>query len=90
MTPEAAREEAERLFADSLASVGISLGEIRQQAGEAFEMRSPGSGLLPFARAAQSTKVTRRQIAAEHVILGTPRNEHAQAPRLLAGMGIPA
>ena len=30
------------------------------------------------------------KITAEHVLLGTLRNEHGQAVRLLAGMGIPA
>jgi ATP-dependent Clp protease ATP-binding subunit ClpA len=53
VTLEAAREQADRLFADALASVGISLDEIRRQAGEAFEMRSPASGRLPFSPSAK-------------------------------------
>ena len=53
VTLEAAREQADRLFADALASVGISFDEIRRQAGEAFEMRSPASGRLPFSPSAK-------------------------------------
>jgi len=53
VTLEAAREQADRLFTDALASVGISFDEIRRQAGEAFEMRSPASGRLPFSPSAK-------------------------------------
>ncbi len=99
VTLEAAREEANRLFADALASVGISLDEIRQQAGEAFEMRSPASGRLPFSPSAkkalenalrEALRLRDNKITAEHVLLGTLRNENGQAVRLLAGMGVPA
>jgi ATP-dependent Clp protease ATP-binding subunit ClpA len=76
VTLEAAREQADRLFADALASVGISLDEIRRQAGEAFEMRSPASGRLPFSPSARK--------ALEQAL----RDEHGQGVRLLTGMGI--
>jgi ATP-dependent Clp protease ATP-binding subunit ClpA len=98
VTLDAAREQADRLFADALASVGISLDEIRRQAGEAFEMRSPASGRLPFSPSAkkaleqalrEAIRLRDNKITAEHVLLGILRNEHGQAVRLLAGMDIP-
>ena len=98
VTLEAVREQADRLFADALASVGISLDEIRRQAGEAFEMRSPASARLPFSPSTkkaleqalrEAIRLRDNKITAEHVLLGILRNEHGQAVRLLAGMGVP-
>lgn len=99
VTLETACEQADRLFADALASVGISLDEIRRQAGEAFEMRSPASGRIPFSPSAkkaleqalrEAIRLRDNKITAEHILLGILRDEHGQAVRLLAGMGIPA
>jgi ATP-dependent Clp protease ATP-binding subunit ClpA len=95
---EAAREQADRLCADALASVGISFDEIRRQAGEAFEMRSPASARLPFSPSAkkaleqalrETIRLRDNKITAEHVLLGILHNEYGQAVRLLAGMDIP-
>jgi ATP-dependent Clp protease ATP-binding subunit ClpA len=74
------------------------LDEIRRQAGEAFEMRSPASGRLPISPSAkksleqalpEAVRLRDNKITTEHVLLGILRNEQGQAVRLLAGMGIP-
>jgi ATP-dependent Clp protease ATP-binding subunit ClpA len=47
ITPEAAREESEHLFACALTTIGISLDEVRRQAGEGFESRATPTGASP-------------------------------------------
>lgn len=38
----------------------------------------------------EALRLRDNKITAEHVLLGTLRNENGQAVRLLAGMGVPA
>jgi len=48
VTLQGAREEAARMFADTLGAVGISLDEVRERVGEGFELRNSSPGRLPF------------------------------------------
>lgn len=98
MTLEDAREEAVRLFADSLASVGISLEEVRRQSGETFEMRNPAPSRIPFSPRAkkalehalrEALRLRHKEITGEHVLLGTLRDGHGAAGRVLANLGVP-
>lgn len=99
VTLEDAREEAVRLFADSLASVGIPFDQVRREAGDAFEMRSHASGRLPFSSKAkealeqalrEALRLHHREIAGEHVLLGVLHLRHGAAARILANLGVPA
>lgn len=97
VSPDAAREEAEQLFAGALASIGISLEEVRGQAGEAFEMRSPAPGFIPFSPRAKkalegalraAVRLRHNEITGEHILLGVLRDEHGAAVRILANLGV--
>ena len=99
VTLEGAREESVALFAGALASIGISLDETRESAGEAFEMRSPGAGRIPFSpRAKKVLEQSLREalglgdngITDEHVLRALLRDEHGMAVRVLDGLGISA
>ena len=97
VTPDAARDESERMAFDALSSVGISLEEIRREAGDAFDMRIPEGRRIPFSP--RSKKVLERalreavrmrdnRIGTEHVLLGILENEDGTAVRMLARMGV--
>ena len=97
MTLEEARREAEQQFSDALVSIGISLHQVRLQAGEAFEMRNPSNRRIPFSPQAkkaleqalrEALGLGHNQITGEHILLGVLRDEHGQAARILAGLGV--
>ncbi len=97
VTLEAAREESEAMLSEALSLIGISLGDVRREAGDAFEMRIPDDRRLPFSPRAkkaleQALKEARRlrdnYIGTEHVLLGILSNEDGTAVRMLARMGV--
>lgn len=99
VSSEAARGEAGQLFADSLASIGISLNDVRQQAGGGFEVRWPISGRLPFSPQAkkaleqalhEALRLHDNHISGEHILLGVLRDGQGPAARLLANLGASA
>jgi ATP-dependent Clp protease ATP-binding subunit ClpC len=97
VTLEGAREESERMISGALASVGISLEEIRREAGDTFEMRLPEDRKIPFSPRAKYALVGARKemrrlgdghFGAEHVLLGVLRNEDGAAVRMLGRLGV--
>ena len=97
VTLEGAREESERMTSGALASVGISLEEIRREAGDTFEMRLPEGRKIPFSPRAKYALVGARKemrrlgdghLGAEHVLLGVLRNEDGAAVRMLGRLGV--
>ena len=97
VTLEGAREESERMTSGALASVGISLEEIRREAGDTFEMRLPDDRKIPFSPRAKNALVEARKemrrlgdghLGAEHVLLGVLRNEDGAAVRMLGRLGV--
>ena len=101
VTLEGAREESEQMFSDALTSSGISLEQVRREAGDAFEMRVPDNRRIPFSpRAKKALEQALREavrlrnsrigsrIGTEHVLLGILRNRDGTAARILAGMGV--
>ena len=99
VTLEGAREESEEMLSAALSSIGISLMEVRREAGEAFEMRIPDDRKIPLSPLAKNALVGARRemrrlgdnhLGAEHLLLGIARNEDGTALRLLAGMGVSA
>lgn len=47
VTLEGARVESEEMLSGALSSIGISLEEVRREAGDAFEMRIPNNRRIP-------------------------------------------
>jgi ATP-dependent Clp protease ATP-binding subunit ClpC len=95
---EAARGAAEEVFTDTLASVGISFDEIRQQTGERFEMRNSSPGRLPFSPQAkkalqmsllEAMHLGDTKITGEHILRGALRNRDGHAVRVMANLGVP-
>jgi ATP-dependent Clp protease ATP-binding subunit ClpA len=96
-TLEGAREESERMTSGALASVGISLEEIRRGAGDAFEMRLSDDRKVPFSPRAKNALVGAREemrrrgdrhLGAEHVLMGILGNEDGTAVRMLIRLGV--
>lgn len=97
VTLDAAREESERMASDALSSVGISLEDIRRQAGDAFDPRIPEGRRIPFSPRAkgvlegalrEAVRLRENRIGTEHVLLGILENEDGMAVRMLARMGV--
>jgi ATP-dependent Clp protease ATP-binding subunit ClpC len=97
VTLEGAREESERMTSGALASVGISLEEIRRGAGDAFEMRLSDDRKVPFSPRAKNALVGAREemrrrgdrhLGAEHVLMGILGNEDGTAVRMLTRLGV--
>ena len=97
VTLEGAREESEQMFSDALTSSGISLEQVRREAGDAFEMRVPDNRRIPFSPRAkkaleqalrEAVRLRNSRIGTEHVLLGILRNRDGTAARILAGMGV--
>lgn len=97
VTSDRAREEVKRQFADALLLLGISLDDVRRQAGEAFELRSYGSRRLPFSPLAKKTlerslsealRLNANRITAEHILLGILRNKRGRAVEMLATLDV--
>ena len=97
VTLEAAQEESEGMLSDALSSIGISLDEVRREAGDAFEMRIPDDRKIPFSPRAKNALVGARKemrrlgdghLGAEHVLLGVLRNEDGAAVSMLGRIGV--
>jgi ATP-dependent Clp protease ATP-binding subunit ClpA len=87
------------MLSDALTSIGISLEEIRREAGDTFEMRIPPGRRLPLSPRAKKALVRARKemrrlgdnyLGTEHVLLGILSNEDGTAVRILASMGVSA
>jgi ATP-dependent Clp protease ATP-binding subunit ClpA len=96
---KAAREESEKMTAEALAYVGISLEDIRREAGDNLDMRIPEGRRIPFSPAAKKAlegalaaamRLRDNRIGAEHVLLGILNNADGTAVRMLARMGVPS
>lgn len=96
---EAVREESERIFVDTLATIGISLDEVRDRLGVSFRAPLAAATRLPFSPRAKRAleqalreAVRRRDssITAEHVLLGILRDERGASFRILANLGVSA
>jgi ATP-dependent Clp protease ATP-binding subunit ClpC len=97
VTLEGAREGSEEMLSDALSSIGISLEDLRREAGDAFEMRLPDDRRIPFSPLAKDALVGARKemrrlgdnyLGTEHVLLGILRIQDGTAIRILASMGV--
>jgi ATP-dependent Clp protease ATP-binding subunit ClpC len=97
VTLEGAHEGSEEMLSYALSSIGISLEDLRREAGEAFEMRLPDDRRIPFSPLAKNALVGARKemrrlgdnhLGTEHVLLGILRIQDGTAIRLLASMGV--
>ena len=97
VTLEGAREESEEMLSDALASIGISLEEVRGGAGDTFDMSIPPGRKIPYSpRAKNALGEARREmrrlgddhLGTEHVLLGVLANADGTAVRMLARMGV--
>jgi len=97
VTVEDARGESEAMLSGALASIGISLEEVRREAGEAFEMRIPDDRRIPLSPMAKNILVGARKqmrifgdnyLGTEHVLLAILDNEEGTAVRMLARLGV--
>lgn len=97
VTLDLTRRELERMASDALSSVGISLEDIRQEAGDAFDMRIPEGRRIPFSPRAKKAleqalraamRLRKKRIGTEHVLLGILDNEDGTAVRMLNRMGV--
>ena len=85
------------MLSDTLSSIGISLDEVRREAGDAFEMRIPDDRKIPFSPRAKNALVGARKemrrlgdnhLGTEHVLLGILSNEDGTAVRMLERLGV--
>lgn len=85
------------MLSGALASIGISLEEIRREAGDAFEMRLPDDRKIPLSPRAKGALVRARAemrrlgdgyLGTEHVLLGILGNEDGTALSLLGRLGV--
>jgi ATP-dependent Clp protease ATP-binding subunit ClpA len=92
-----AREESEEMLSCALASIGISLEEVRREAGDAFELRIPDKRRIPISPWAKKALVQARKemrrlgdnyLGTEHILLGILSNEDGTAVRMLSRMGV--
>jgi ATP-dependent Clp protease ATP-binding subunit ClpA len=97
VTLEAAQEESEGMLSDALSSIGISLDEVRREAGDSFEMRIPNDRKIPFSPRSKNALVGARKemrrlgdnhLGTEHVLLGVLSNEGGIAVRMLERLGV--
>ena len=97
VTLDRAREGYEAVLSAALASIGISLEDLRREAGDAFEMRLPDDRRIPFSPRAKNALVGARKemrrlgdnyLGTEHVLLGILVNEDGAAVRMLDRMGV--
>ena len=84
-------------IAEVLNSIGISLEDIRREAGEAFDMSLPDDRKIPYSPRAKNALVRARRemrmlgdnhLGTEHVLLGILGNEDGTAVRMLGRMGV--
>ena len=99
VTLEWAQEQSEEMLSDALYSIGISLEQVRREAGGSFDMRIPDDRRIPFSPRAkevleqalrEAVRLRNNRIGTEHVLLGILRNPDGTAVRMLAGMGVSA
>ena len=85
------------MLSDALSSIGISLEEVRREAGDAFDMSIPNDRKIPYSPRAKEALVGARKemrmlrdghLGAEHVLLGILGNEDGTAVRMLARLGV--
>jgi ATP-dependent Clp protease ATP-binding subunit ClpA len=97
VTLEGAREVSEEMLSGALASIGISLEEMRREAGDAFDVRLPDDRKIPWSPRAKNALVGARKemrrlgdnhLGTEHVLLGILSNEDGTAVRILDSMGV--
>ena len=97
VTLGAARAESEEMLSDALASIGISLEEVRREAGDAFDMGVPYGRKIPYSPRAKNALVEARRemrrlgddhLGTEHVLLGILANGDGTAVRMLARLGV--
>lgn len=97
VTLETAREESKQMLSEALSSIGISLGDIRQEVGEAFDMSVPNGRRIPFSPLAkkaleqslvEAIRLNDNYVGTAHILLGILRNEDGTAVRMLSRMGV--
>ena len=85
------------MLSDALASIGISLEEVRRESGEAFDMSIPPGRKIPYSPRAKNALVEARRemrrlgddhLGTEHVLLGVLANADGAAVRMLARLGV--
>ena len=85
------------MLSDGLSSIGVSLEELRREAGGTFDARLPEDRKIPFSPRAKNTLVRARKemrrlgdghLGTEHVLLGILDNEDGTAVRMLDRMGV--
>ena len=85
------------MLSDALSSIGVSLEEVRREAGEAFDMRLPDYRKIPYSPRAKNALVGAREemrrlgdghLGAEHVLLGILGNGDGTAVRMLDRLGV--
>lgn len=93
------RGELGRMFADSLASIGIDYEEVRDQAGGNLRPEVSGSRRISFSPLAKKAleealkvayELRSNEIRAEHVLLGVLRLENGRAVRVVENLGAEA
>lgn len=97
VTIDAAREESEHMASDALSFVGISLEDVRREAGDTFDTRIPDNRRIPFSPRAkkaleralgEARRLGDGRLTPEHVLRGILRVEDGTAVRMLARMGV--
>jgi ATP-dependent Clp protease ATP-binding subunit ClpC len=97
VTLAGAREESEEMLSDALASIGISLEEVRREVGETFDMSIPSGRKIPYSPRAKNALVEARRemrrlgddhLGTDHVLLGILANADGTAVRMLARLGV--
>ena len=98
VTLERARDESEAMLSDALAFAGISLEEVRREAGDTFDMSIPDNRRIPFSPRAkkvleralrEAVRLRDKHPGAEHVLLGILGSEDGTALRMLGRSGVP-
>jgi ATP-dependent Clp protease ATP-binding subunit ClpC len=85
------------MLSDALSSIGISLEEVRREAGDAFDMSLPDDRKISYSPRATSALVGARKemrrlgdrhLGAEHVLVGILGNGDGTAVRMLTRLGV--
>ncbi len=85
------------MLSDALSSIGISLEDVRREAGEAFDMSLSEDRKIPRSPRAKNALAGARKemrrlgdnhLGTEHVLLGIMGNEDGTAVRMLGRMGV--
>ena len=85
------------MLSEALSLIGISLEEVRREAGAAFDMRLPDDRRVPFSSRAkkvleqalrEALQLGDNYIGTEHVLLGILSNEDGTAVRMLERLDV--